>query len=75
MRLNEDDYFEYCLLMSEIREEEARKNIIKLTKQEMIDFRLWDYFVNLRHLVDDECWLSDLFELTYSEALELNLID
>jgi hypothetical protein len=61
--------------MSEIREEEARKRTIKLTKQEMVDLKLWDYFINLRHLIDDDYWLFDLFELTYSEALELDLID
>lgn len=75
---NEDDYFEYCSIMSEIREEEARKNTIKLTKQEMINMRLWNYFCELRfgkQIDDDEYWLSDLFELSYHEALELNLID
>lgn len=64
--------------MSEIREEEARKNTIKLTKQEMINMRLWNYFCELRfgkQIDDDEYWLSDLFELSYHEALELNLID
>ncbi len=74
---NEDDYFEYCLLISEIRDEETQKNIIKLTKQEMIDLKLWDYFCELRfgRLVDDDYWPYEKFELSYNEALELNLID
>jgi len=78
MKLNEDDYFEYCLLMSEIRYEETLKKLIKLTKQEMIYFRLWDYFCELRfgRLVDDDdYWPYEKFELSYNEALELNLID
>ncbi len=78
MRLNEDDYFEYCLLMSEIREEETKKRSIKPTKQEMIDLKLWDYFCELRfgHPVDnDDYWPYEKFELSYNEALELNLID
>jgi len=72
---NDNDYFEYCLLINEIRDEEAKKKVIRLTKQEMIDLKLWNYFVNLRHLINDDYWSSDLFELTYSELIELNLID
>lgn len=75
---NDDEYFEYCSIMSEIREEEARNRTIKLTKREMIDMKLWDYFCELRfgkQIDDDEYWSNDLFELSYHEAIELNLID
>jgi hypothetical protein len=63
--------------MSEIREEEVLKKIIKLTKKEMIDLKLWDYFCELRfgRPVDDDYWPYEKFELSYSEALELDLID
>lgn len=72
---NDNDYFEYCFIMNEIREEEALKKI-KLTKQELIDMKLWDYFCELRfgHQVDDY-WPFEKFELSYHEALELNLIE
>jgi hypothetical protein len=63
--------------MSEIREEEILKKI-KLTKQEMIDMKLWDYFCELRfgHPVDDDdYWSYEKFELSYHETLELNIID
>ena len=75
---NDDDYFEYCLLINEIRYEEAKKKVIKLTKQEMINMRLWNDFCELRfgkQIDDDEYWPNDKFELSYHEALELGFIE